>query len=85
MRHSATIIPLAPRRPKTFTAPEELIERVAALIMISGRTYRDLATECELSATTVQRLASRQTTWPRHTTLFPLLQALRVAITLTKI
>lgn len=74
------VVPI--RRPRTFTSNEAFIGEVRDLIFASGMTYTRIASECNVSKTTVNRLASGQTTWPRHTTLFAVLKALnkRLAI-----
>lgn len=81
--HANNVVPLRRTHPKTFTAPEAFIDRVAELIITDGRPYKVFAAGCHLSATTVQRLASRQTRWPRSTTLFPILKFMRVGMTIT--
>lgn len=79
------VVAFSQRKPQTFTAPEALIDQVAEFIITDGRTYKQFAAECSLSTNTIQRLASRQTRWPRATTLFPILAKLNVAISLTKL
>lgn len=74
----SNVVRLATRnRPRTFTSNEAFIDELRQIVMTSGLTYQRIAVECNLSATTVQRLASGQTTWPRHTTLFAILAAMK--------
>jgi len=61
--------------PRVFTKQEQFIDSLREAILTSGLTYTILATRAGVSITTIQRLASGYTRWPRHTTLFPLLQA----------
>jgi hypothetical protein len=63
-------------QPRTFTRAEQVIEYLADRIMASGETYRALGETTHLSGTTIGKLANRTTKWPRHTTLFPLIDAL---------
>lgn len=82
MIRPAKVINLNARRPKSFTTNERFIEELRALLFRSGRTWKDIAAECSLSHSTVQRLARGDTIWPRHTTLFSVLASLnkRIAI-----
>ncbi len=61
------------RRPNTYTHQEQVIETLSQMIQTSGKTYTAIATACELSIGTVQRLAQRETLWPRPKTLFGIL------------
>jgi len=69
------VIQLRRRQPRVFTKQEQFIDSLREAILTSGLTYTILATRAGVSVTTIQRLASGYTRWPRHTTLFPLLQA----------
>src|SRR5262245_17458300 len=77
--------PRAPaKKPRTFTTNEEFIEELRDIVRTAkdpgtGRpvTYKEIALDCSISPTTVQRLASGTTVWPRHTTLFAILKAMR--------
>lgn len=78
----ATVTPLPRReRPRTFTSNEQFIDEIRALLWASGQTWVTLADQCHVSKTTIRRLASGHTTWPRHTTLFAVLHALKKGIT----
>lgn len=81
----ANVVQLNSRRPRTFTANEEFIDRLRELIFESQIHYKDLAASCGLAISTVQRLASGGTKWPRPTTLFPVLHALGYGMQLTKL
>lgn len=76
------VVRLQTRRPRTFTSNEAFIEELREIILTSRMTYTRIAAECSLSVTTVNRLATGHTQWPRHTTLFAVLRAMnkRLAI-----
>ena len=65
------------RRPKTFTSNEAFIDELRDIILTSGFTYKQIAEHCNLSTTTVNRLAAGYTKWPRHTTLFAILKTMK--------
>jgi len=71
-------------RPKTYTTSERLIERLREEIFRDGRSYRIIADKVGVSGSTVGNLASGKTRWPRPTTLFPLLEALRLEMQLVR-
>lgn len=71
-------------KPKVFTSQEQVIDAVREGIFTSGLTYDKIAEEAGVSATTVRRLASGDTRWPRHTTLFPVLHAIGLGIKVVK-
>lgn len=73
------------RKPRTFTSRERLIEALVDEIYSSGKTFKQLADEGDLSAGTVQRLASGHTQWPRPKTLFGLIEVLRLEISLGRV
>lgn len=70
-------------RPRTFTAYEEFVRTLQAAILADKRGYTAIANEAELSPGTVQRIATGDTRWPRHTTLFALCLVLKLRVTLT--
>lgn len=74
----------ARRKPRTFTEAEAVIEFLSVTIMRDGRPYRVIAKECGVSASTIAGIATRRTTWPRHTTFFPLLQYFNIKLELEK-
>jgi transcriptional regulator with XRE-family HTH domain len=51
-------------------------------VLTDGRTYTDIAKETKVSNSTINNLATGKTRWPRPTTLFPLLMALKMHIEL---
>lgn len=59
--------------PRTFTKAEQVIEELSDMIMESGETYREIAERVGCAPSTVRNVASRDTKWPRPSTLFPLL------------
>lgn len=71
-----------PRKPRTFTTAEAMLEEVRERIHMDGRTQRNLGKATGVSQSTIGNIASGKTRWPRHTTIFPLLAALRVRIRL---
>lgn len=72
-------------RPRVYTTNEAVIERIREEIFASGITYKVLAQRTNRSATTIRKLASGDTRWPRPETLFPLMQALRLGLTIEKL
>ena len=82
-----TVVPIRVarrHRPRTFTSAERMIEEVRNRVFASRMTYQQLATKSDVSGTTIRNLASGKTRWPRPTTLFPLLVALRLHIELVE-
>jgi transcriptional regulator with XRE-family HTH domain len=71
-------------RPRSFTNAERMIEEVRNRIFSDGRGYKDIATATGVSRSTINALAMGKTRWPRPTTLFPLLTALRLHIQLVE-
>jgi transcriptional regulator with XRE-family HTH domain len=71
-------------RKRSFTTAESMIDDVREVILRSGQTYSQLSISVGCSQSTINNLASGKTRWPRPTTLFPLLVALRIHLTLTK-
>lgn len=71
-------------RPRTFTSAEAMIDRLREEVLTSGKTYKDIAADCHVSPTTVHRLATGHTRWPRPTTLFPMLTALGLSLQIVK-
>jgi len=69
-------------RPRTLTTAERMIEEVRNRIFSDGRSYKDIAEKTGVARSTINSLASGKTRWPRPTTLFPLLTALRLHIEL---
>jgi len=69
-------------RPRRFTSAERMIEAVRERVLTDGRTYTAIAKATNVSTTTVRNLAAGVTRWPRPTTLFPLLTALRMHLEL---
>lgn len=61
------------RRPRTYTSAERVIEYLSIRIMESGYTYKVIAEHTGLSQSTIRKVASRQTIWPRPNTFFSLL------------
>lgn len=82
---SAKVIQMstAPRRkPRNFTSAEAFYDEVRERIHMCGLNYRQIAEKAGLSPSTVGNIATSHTTWPRHTTLFPLLKVLGMRIAL---
>jgi transcriptional regulator with XRE-family HTH domain len=73
-----------PWKPKTFTSAEAMLEEVRGIIFKDGRTYKVIAEDTGVSGSTIGNIASGKTRWPRHTTLFPLLKAMRIKLTLSQ-
>lgn len=70
------------RRPRNFTSAEAMLDEVRRQIFMDGRPYRIIATQTSVSLSTIHNIASGKTRWPRHTTLFPLIAALGLELTL---
>lgn len=70
------VIQLTRKKPRNFTKAEEVLEEIRERIHMDGRPYKQIALSTGVSPSTVGNIATGHTTWPRHTTLFPLMQAL---------
>jgi transcriptional regulator with XRE-family HTH domain len=81
----SNVVRMQLRRPKTFTAAEQIIEALQEEIHISGKTYTQLAALTGVCPTTINNIASGKTRWPRPTTLFPLMTALGLYFSMGKI
>lgn len=84
MKKSNVVVLPTPARKRSFTSAEELIEEVRTEIYRSGMKYRDIAEKVGVSKSTVYSLASGKTRWPRPTTLFPLLDSMKLELRLMK-
>jgi len=69
------VVSIAPKRPRTFTRAEELIDTLREHILTSGETYEKLSERAGCSTSTVNNLCIGRTKWPRPQTLFGLLEA----------
>lgn len=69
-----------PRKPRTFTKAEEMLEEIRERIHMDSRTYKAIGVATGVAQSTIGNIASGKTKWPRHTTIFPLFAALRVRI-----
>lgn len=58
---------------RTFTEAEQVIDELSTMILSCGKSYRQLGEEIGVSQTTIAKVATRQTKWPRPGTLFPLM------------
>lgn len=76
------VVRLPIRHRRSFTAAEQMIAEVREKVLTDGRTYTVLAGKAGVSPTTIGNLAMGKTRWPRPTTLFPLLVALRMHLEL---
>lgn len=65
------------QRPKTLTKAEQVLDEVRERLHMDGRTQKAIAAAVGVSQSTVGNIASGKTRWPRPTTLFPMLTALR--------
>jgi transcriptional regulator with XRE-family HTH domain len=70
------------RKPRTFTSAEAVLEEIRERIHMDGRTQGQIALAVGVAQATIGNIASGKTRWPRPTTLFPLMKALRVRIRL---
>lgn len=77
-----SVVPL--RRPRNFTTAERLIEEVRKEIFADGRPYKEIAAATSVANSTIANLAHGKTRWPRPTTLFPLLNSLRLEMQIVR-
>ena len=82
MKRQAKVVPF--RRPKSFTSAEALIDEVRAGLLAMNVPRRIIADKCNVSISTITNLAMGKTRWPRPTTLFPIIDALGMQLTLTQ-
>jgi transcriptional regulator with XRE-family HTH domain len=68
------------RKPRTFTTAEAVLDEIRERVHMDGRTQKAIGLATGVSQTTIGNIASGKTKWPRHTTIFPLLTALRARI-----
>jgi transcriptional regulator with XRE-family HTH domain len=61
-----------------------LIEEMRSEIFRSKAGYRELASRCQLSQSTIGNLARGKTAWPRPKTMNALLKELGLRLTLTE-
>jgi predicted transcriptional regulator len=78
-RYLPTAFPRRPR-PRVFTKQEQFIESLREALLTSEKNYSQLARLANVANSTVHNIASGKTTWPRHTTLFPLLAACKLRL-----
>lgn len=78
---TSTITPFRPR-PRNFTSAEAMLERVREEIFRDGRAFAIIAAETRVASSTIANIASGKTRWPRHSTLFPLIAALGLELSL---
>lgn len=76
----AKVIALKRTPPRTYDAREKLIDQVREEIF--KHKFEALALKAGCSKTTVSRLAQGYTKWPRPETLFGLLEALGLRLTI---
>lgn len=67
-------------KPRFHDSVEQLMEEVQELMFRDGRTHKKLAKDIGVGASTIANIMSGKTRWPRHSTLFPLLQSLGYSI-----
>ena len=71
-------------KPRSLTTADRLIEEVRQQIFRDGRSYKAVAADVGVSATTIANLARGKTIWPRPTTLFPTLDAVGLEMRIVK-
>lgn len=79
------VVRLQAARPRTYTSAERLIEEVRTKIFEHGGTYKEIAASTGVSGSTISNLAQGKTRWPRPTTLFPLLNTLKLGMRLVRL
>lgn len=72
---------MAPR-PNTFTKAEQVIERLAEMLITDGRPYKKIAADMGVSVSTIGNLARRETRWPRPNTFFSIINHYEVDFSL---
>jgi len=60
-----------------------MLEAVRIQIQRDGRTQQQIAEKTGVVKSTIYNIASGNTKWPRATTLFPLMHALGMHLTIT--
>lgn len=65
-------------KPRNYTTAEAVLDSVREAIYVDGRTYKEIGNATGVSLSTIHNIATGKTTWPRHTTLFPLMAALGI-------
>jgi len=68
-------------RPRNFTSAEAVLDEVRERIFMCGKTYTQIAVAAGVSSSTIHNIATGKTTWPRHTTIFPLMQVIGMRMT----
>jgi transcriptional regulator with XRE-family HTH domain len=74
------VVKLDVRTKRSFTQREQLIDDLRGRIFAAGVTYKKIAEQAGVSATTVRALASGDTMWPRPKTLFGILAAVNCGL-----
>jgi DNA-binding phage protein len=69
------------RKPRTFTSAEAVLDEIRERIHMCGMTYTQIALKTGVSNSTIHNIASGKTTWPRHTTIFPLMKTVGMRMT----
>jgi len=82
-RTNVVILPTPPRK-RSFTSAEAMIEEVRNEIFRDGETRKAIALRTGVATSTINNIATGKTRWPRHTTLFPLLNALNMELRMVK-
>lgn len=81
---TAKVIHIRTTRPQSFTQAEHLIETLRLRIFSSGLTCDNFAEKTGCTSSTIQRLASGKTRWPRPVTLFGLLNAIDLKLAIVE-
>jgi DNA-binding phage protein len=71
-------------RPRTYDSREAFMSALSEAIVADGRTHVQLALATSVSHTTISRIVSGDTRWPRYTTIFPLIQTLGLKLSLER-
>src|SRR5262245_6538288 len=69
-------------KPRVYTSQEAFIDALREEMFKTGWTYKEIAERASVSTATINNLAMGRTTWPRHTTLFGIVNALGLGIRL---
>lgn len=71
-------------RPSAYDRRAAIMNRLSDEIFASGKSYKEIATACGVSPSTVRAIACARTIWPRAQTLFPLLDYFGLSLRLDR-
>lgn len=72
-------------KPRVFTEREQVVDAVREAIFRSGLPYRVIAASAGTGQSTIANLANGKTRWPRDTTLFPVMRAVGIGLSVVQL